>query len=48
MQTYNVLKPFDGHAKGDTVTLNDRQALHLELSGFIAKAKKAKKATAAS
>ena len=45
MYEYTVLKPFQGHAKGDKVMLNQRQALHLELADFIKPVKKAKAKT---
>ncbi len=35
MQDYTVLNVFDGHALGDIITLNSRQAKYLLLSGHI-------------
>lgn len=32
---YLVIKPFDGHAVGDTVKLHPRQSKYLLLSGHI-------------
>jgi len=43
MLEYTVLKPFERHAKGDTVSLNARQAMHLERAGFIEPIKPNKK-----
>jgi len=42
MNKYKVIKPFEAHKKDDTVELNARQAMHLELAGFIKLVKKTK------
>jgi len=42
MKTYKVIKPFEEHQKDDTIELNARQAMHLELAGFIKATKKPK------
>jgi hypothetical protein len=35
MSDYSVEKAFEGHAVGDVITLNSRQAKYLLLSGHI-------------